>query len=126
MRTNDGKCTGRLQDKIWMIEFFKEAKAGRPSEKYDLGGIINAAFGLAGETGELVDHVKKWVFHEHEIDLEKVKKETGDILWYIAMMCESFGFQMEDVMKMNIDKLKARYPEGFEPVRSQHRSEGDI
>lgn len=126
MRTNDGKCTDRLQDKIEMIDFFKDAKAGRPSEKYDLGGIFNASLGLSGESGELNDMLKKWVFHGHEIDCVSVKKELGDIMWYVAMMCESFGFEMDEIMQMNIDKLKARYPEGFDPEKSQHRAAGDI
>ena len=67
MRTNDRKATDRLNDKIEMIEFFKDAKAGRPAEKYDLGGIFNAAFGLSGEVGEFNDMLKKWVFHEKEL-----------------------------------------------------------
>lgn len=126
MRTNDGKCTDRLQDKIEMIGFFKDAKAGRSIEKYDLGGIFNASLGLSGESGELNDMLKKWVFHGHEIDCVAVKKELGDIMWYVAMMCESFGFEMDEIMQMNIDKLKARYPEGFDPEKSQNRAAGDI
>lgn len=126
MRTNDGKCTERLQDKLDMIEFFKAAQAGRKAEKYDLGGIFNASLGLSGEAGELNDILKKWVFHGHEIDCVAVKKELGDIMWYVAMMCTSFGFEMEEIMQLNIDKLKARYPEGFSEYNSQHRKAGDI
>ena len=70
--------------------------------------------------------IKKWVFHEKELDMEHAKKEMGDVLWYVAMMCESFGWNMEDVMQTNIDKLKARYPEGFSADRSLHRAEGDV
>ena len=126
MRTNDGRCTDRLLDKIEMIDFFKNAKAGRLIEKYDLGGILNASLGLSGETGELNDILKKWVFHGHELNIEKVKKEISDVLWYVALMCESFGFEMDEIMQINIDKLKARYPEGFDPDKSLHRKEGDI
>ena len=126
MRTNDGLCTERLLGKVEMIDFFKATKTGRNNEKYDLGGIVNASFGLSGETGELNDILKKWVFHGHEIDEVAVKKEIGDIMWYVAMMCECFGFEMEEIMQMNIDKLKARYPEGFSAENSLHRKEGDI
>lgn len=82
--------------------------------------------GVAREVGEFNDMIKKWVFHEKELDMEHAKKEMGDVLWYVAMMCESFGWNMEDVMQTNIDKLKARYPEGFSADRSLHRAEGDV
>ena len=113
MRTNDGKCTERLL-------------RASGETRIDVGGIVNASFGLSGETGELNDMIKKAVFHGHELNIDNVKKELGDILWYIAMMCESFDFDMEEIMQMNIDKLKARYPEGFSEERSQHRQVGDI
>ena len=126
MRTNDGNCTDRLLDKFEMIEFFKEAKGGKSCEKYDFGGIINASMGLSGEVGELNDFLKKWVFHGHEMDETIVKKEIGDVCWYIALMCESFGFDLEDVMKMNIEKLKERYPKGFDTEKSIHRKNEDV
>jgi len=126
MRTNDGKCTERLIDKYEMIEFFKQAKGGKPCEKYDLGGIINGCFGLSGELGEFNDMIKKWIFHEKPLDIEHAKKEVGDVLWYVAMICHSFGWDMENIMHMNIEKLNARYPEGFDTERSLHRQKGDI
>lgn len=126
MRTNDGKCTDRLLDKVAMIEFFEEAKGGRLCGKYDFGGIINASMGLSGEVGELNDILKKWVFHGHEMEEEKVKKEIGDVCWYVALVCESFGFELSEIMHMNIEKLKARYPEGFDPQKSINRKEGDV
>ena len=126
MRTNDGKATDRLNDKIEMIEFFKDAKAGRPAEKYDLGGIFNAAFGLSGEVGEFNDMLKKWVFHEKELDVVHAKKELGDIMWYVAMMCHSFGWELDEILQMDVDKLKARYPDGFDVNLANNRKEGDI
>lgn len=126
MRTNDGKATDRLNDKIEMIEFFKDAKAGKPAEKYDLGGIFNAAFGLSGEVGEFNDMLKKWVFHEKELDVVHAKKELGDIMWYVAMMCHSFGWELDEILQMNVDKLKARYPQGFDVALANNRKEGDI
>lgn len=126
MRTNDGKATERLLDKHDMINFFKQAKAGRPSEQYDLGGILNGCLGLSGEVGEFNDMIKKWIFHEKELDRDHAVKELGDVLWYVAMICESFGWSMDDVMQMNVDKLKARYPEGFNVDRSAHRAADDV
>ncbi len=113
MRTNDGKCIDRL------------ANAMR-TRYCDFGGMINASLGLSGEVGELNDMIKKVIFHGHPLKPDHVKKEIGDIMWYIALMCDSFGFDMGEIAQMNIDKLKARYPEGFDTERSLHRKEGDI
>lgn len=125
MRTKNVNATERLQDKIDMCQFFKEAD-GKVRGRKDFGGIINACFGLSGEVGEFNDMIKKWIFHEKELDEVHAKKECGDILWYISMLCESFGWSMEEIMQMNIDKLKARYPDGFDVAKSEHRAEGDV
>lgn len=58
--------------------------------------------------------------------LTDLKKELGDVMWYMAMICYSFGFNLDEILQMNIDKLKARYPEGFDTERANHRAEGDI
>ena len=126
MRTNDGKATERLLDKYDMIDFFKQAKGGKPCENYDLGGILNGCLGLSGEAGEFNDMVKKWIFHEKPIDIDHAQKEVGDILWYIAMICHSFGWDMNQIMQINIDKLKARYPDGFDVELSANRKAGDV
>ena len=126
MRTNDGKSTERLLDKVDMIAFFKQAKGGRDVEKYDFGGILNACLGLSGEVGEFNDMIKKWVFHEKGLDKDHLKKELGDVMWYVAMICHAMGFDLDDVMQTNIDKLKARYPGGFDTYRANHRERGDV
>lgn len=126
MRTNDGKSTERLNDKLDMIQFFKDAKAGRPTEKYDLGGIFDAALGLSGEIGEFNDLLKKWVFHEKPLDVNHAKKELGDIMWYVAMMCHSFGWELDEILQMNIEKLQIRYPNGFDIEHANNRKDGDI
>ena len=126
MRTNDGRATERLNDKLEMIDFFKNVKAGRPSEKYDLGGIFDAALGLSGEVGELNDLLKKWVFQEKDLEADHAKKELGDIMWYVAMMCHSFGWQLDDILQINVDKLKARYPNGFSVELANNRKEKDV
>lgn len=126
MRTNDGKSTERLLDKVDMIAFFKQAKGGRDVEKYDFGGILNACLGLSGEVGEFNDMIKKWIFHEKGLDKDHLKKELGDVMWYVAMICHSMGFDLDDVMQTNIDKLRARYPGGFDTYRANHRERGDV
>lgn len=72
------------------------------------------------------DMLKKWIFHEKQLDIDHAKKEAGDICWYLAMLCESFGWNLDEIMQINIDKLKARYPEGFDTYRANHRQAGDI
>ena len=70
--------------------------------------------------------MKKWIFHEKPFDEEHAKKEMGDVLWYVAMMCHSFGWDLDEIMQMNVDKLKARYPEGFSVELANNRKEGDV
>ena len=133
MRTNDGQCTQRLRNKADSIELYREyldydlPEVGIGTEMdVDLGGIINGLFGLSGEVGELTDMVKKWIFHEKELDDDHAKKELGDVMWYIAMICESFGWSLDEIMQMNIDKLKKRYPDGFDTERANNRSPEDV
>lgn len=96
------------------------------NEEIDAGGVLNACLGLSGETGELNDMIKKWVFHEKEIDMEHLKKEIGDVCWYVAMLCEAMNFSLDEILQMNIAKLKARYPEGFDTDRANNRSAADV
>lgn len=118
MRTNDGKATFRLLDKVNDNTEF-------PLDT-DVGGVLNGCLGLSGEVGEFNDMVKKWIFHEKEFDPDHAMKELGDILWYVAMICHSFGWNMDTIMQMNVDKLKARYPDGFDIELSAHRKAGDV
>ena len=92
----------------------------------DIGEVLNGCLGLAGEAGEFTDMVKKWIFHEKPFDPDHAMKELGDVLWYVAMICHSFGWNLNTIMQMNVDKLKARYPEGFDVDKSAHRLEGDV
>lgn len=75
--------------------------------------LLNWALGLTGESGEFADLVKKHVFHEHDLDDDKAVKELGDILWYVARAAKTLGFSLSDVAQMNVDKLLARYPNGW-------------
>ena len=77
MRTNDHKATDRLLDKADMIDFFRKAKAGRDTENYDLGGILNACLGLSGEVGEFNDIIKKWIFHEKQLNIDHQRKKLA-------------------------------------------------
>lgn len=116
MRTNDGKSEDRLKATMLISKL----------DNIDVGGVLNGCLGLTGEAGEVTDMIKKWIFHEKPLATEHLKKEIGDVMWYVAMLCKSFGFDLDEIMEMNVEKLKNRYPEGFDTVRANNRAKGDI
>lgn len=124
MRTNNNNATEQLRNLI-APDIDRAIDEGLRNDER-IGQILNASLGLSGEVGEFNDMLKKWIFHEKPLDEEHLKKELGDICWYIAMMADSFGWNLDDILQMNVDKLKARYPEGFDTVRANNRSEGDV
>ena len=85
--------------------------------------LINGLMGLCGESGEAIDIVKKWLAQGHELDREKLAKELGDICWYLAETATALDLSLEDILAANIEKLKKRYPEGFDADRSVNRAE---
>ena len=85
--------------------------------------LINGVMGLCGESGEAIDIVKKWLAQGHELHKEKLAKELGDICWYLAETATALDLSLEEIMAANIEKLKHRYPEGFDSDRSIHRTE---
>lgn len=88
--------------------------------------LINSVMGLCGESGEAIDIVKKWMAQGHELDKEHLVKELGDIAWYLAEAATALDIPLQDILQSNIDKLKKRYPEGFETKRSLVRLKGDL
>ena len=89
----------------------------------DLGALQNAALGLAGEAGEFADSIKKLSFQGHPLDPQHLQEEVGDILWYCALAAQALGADLQQIAQMNIDKLRRRYPDGFDAQRSLHREE---
>ena len=85
--------------------------------------LINGVMGLCGESGEVIDIVKKHLAQGHELDKEKIIKELGDVAWYIAEIATVLDVDLEDVLVQNIEKLKKRYPEGFSVENSLNRAE---
>lgn len=76
--------------------------------------MANWAMGLAGEAGELVDLLKKEIYHDRPASIEQFRSEAGDVLWYLAMICWQRGVSLDEVATCNLEKLRKRYPEGFE------------
>lgn len=94
------------------IEYQTLSKRTMPKE---INGMAksNYAMGLTGEAGETVDLIKKEVHHGHELDQDKLKKELGDVLHYLAGIATMYGLNLEDIAVTNIEKLAKRYPNGF-------------
>jgi NTP pyrophosphatase (non-canonical NTP hydrolase) len=82
---------------------------------------LNFTLGLAGETGEVIDLIKKVEFHSHVVSQDMIKEELGDVMWYLANLCNQYNLCLEDVLENNIDKLKKRYPNGFSSEKSKKR-----
>lgn len=111
MRTN-----GTPNVPVWMV-----------NERVSLDGVthqlLNAVFGLVGEAGELSEDVKHALFHGRAFDRENAIKELGDLLWYVAQGADALGVSLEEVARRNVEKLKARYPEGFSSLASAARAD---
>lgn len=85
--------------------------------------LINGVMGLCGESGEAIDIVKKHLAQGHELDRDALIKELGDIAWYLAETATVLGVSLEEVLTLNIEKLKKRYPEGFDVDKSIERAD---
>lgn len=87
--------------------------------------IRHGVFGLCSEAGEVAGLFQKQ-YQGHLMEKSHLKKELGDCLWMIAEICTAYNWNMEDIMRMNIDKLIERYPDGFSSDKSLNRKKGDI
>ena len=98
---------------------------GFPTER-----LLTAAVGMSAEAGEFTEIVKKIVFQGKPVNQENLfhlKRELGDIMWYVSQACIGLDISLEEVIQMNFEKLSARYPEGaFSIDRSENRKEGDL
>lgn len=83
--------------------------------------LSNYSMGLAGESGEVLEALKKHLYHGHELDYEDMEKELGDVLWYLTAIASELSIDLEDVAQRNVKKLQARYPDGFDAELSQKR-----
>ncbi len=95
-------------------EYEKErlAAQGTPRPKHD--GLASGALGLTGEAGEFAELVKKHLFHGIPLDKDACIKELGDVLWYVMYCAQYVGSSLEEVAQKNNEKLRARYPNGWE------------
>jgi len=96
----------------------------------DVPRLLTAALGMSAECGELVEIIKKILLQGKSYTEDNVihmKKEAGDVLWYLSQLCIALDTTFEELMEINYQKLSARYPEGtFSVYKSENRAEGDI
>ena len=117
--TYDRRSNGKMDMDIYQRLAMRTMASYRtPSEE-----LTNAALGLNGEAGEVADIVKKVLHHGHELDSEKLIKELGDVLWYVAEAADAIGVELSEVARRNIKKLRARYPDGFQSAQSINKDE---
>lgn len=83
--------------------------------------ILHGAIGISTEAGELLDAIKKHIYYGKKLDLINVKEEIGDIFWYTALICSRLNVSFEEIMRTNIEKLKARYPNKFTEDKAINR-----
>lgn len=91
------------------------------TEKRD--SCLNAALGLAGEAGETVDLIKKVIYHGHPFDADKLKKEIGDVLYYAMILAWSYDLNPDEIVELNVEKLKTRYGNQFCADKSLNRKD---
>lgn len=104
---------------------YQEAQMRTAPTNYvnDFTMLVNASLGLCGESGEVADIIKKNTFQGHDLDKKHVAEELGDILWYVSLGAKSLGYTLDEIAEMNVNKLKKRYPDGFDPQRSVCRED---
>ena len=99
-------------------------------EDFPTERLLTAAVGMCAEAGEFTEVVKKIVFQGKPVNEENLfhlKRELGDIMWYVAQACMGLDTSIDEIIEMNVDKLKARYPGGeFDVHYSENRKEGDL
>lgn len=103
------------------MDFNEYQKETRRTASHDTTLEVTA-LGVAGEAGEIADLVKKYLGHGHPLDAAKLIAEGGDVLWYLARLCDYLGVALEDMAKYNVEKLRQRYPDGFTVEASLNRT----
>jgi NTP pyrophosphatase (non-canonical NTP hydrolase) len=83
--------------------------------------LQEGALGLCGEAGEVAELIKKGIYQGHVLNRHRIREELGDAMWYISLIAAAAGIELDEVAKANIEKLRNRYPDGFDSERSIHR-----
>lgn len=117
------------RESLYWNNFEKRAKKLYIEDGVNTPLLLTSAIGAGSECGEFEEIVKKIVFQGKEYNEDSrfhMKRELGDILWYVANAATALGYTLDEIVEGNIAKLEARYPNGFEVYRSENRKEGDL
>lgn len=104
-----------------MSEYQKAALRTAKDRQDFFARLQEGALGLTGEAGEVADYIKKGIYQGHLMNRNRIAEELGDVLWYVALIADAGGIDLDEVAQANIDKLWQRYPEGFDSDRSVNR-----
>ena len=121
--------TTSRESKDFLAFIGSTSKLEAQEEWINIPRVLTSAIGMLAESGEFTEVLKKMIFQGKPLNEEQrfhMKRELGDILWYWIQGCMALGFTPDEVMDENIKKLEARYPNGFETIRSEVREQGDI
>jgi len=107
-----------------LLETYQEAvmRTGVPTD-IPSDRLKLALIGLQDELGEIAGPLKQYLWHGHTFDIAHLEEEIGDLLWYLALLCNTLNIALSEVLARNISKLHERYPDGFSQERSQQRVE---
>ena len=111
------EITKEIGDKMQVNNYQALSSRTLPERPFN-ENITNCCLGLAGESGEVIEHIKKHVFHGKEIDKQYLLHELGDVLWYVSAIATVAGISLESIMVENVEKLRKRYPNGFKSDES--------
>lgn len=105
------------------MNLYQIATARTDNHYSKIAALANFGLGIGGEAGEVQDIIKKYVFHGHPLDKDKIRGELGDVLWYIARIAAWSDLTLDEIAQTNIEKLERRYPNGFDKEKSINREE---
>jgi len=104
---------------VTAVEFSEKHSKVIPSEK--LFHLLHCGMGLSTEANEFLDQLKRHIFYGKDLDEVNLREELGDMFWYMALICEKMGWDINDIKRNNINKLSKRYPNKFSEFRAEHR-----
>ena len=111
----------KKEEKINLKDYQRLCRATAKKFKNKNTELVNWGLGVSGEAGDLAGCIKKTVFHNNN-QAQGIMENIGDTMWYIAMICNCLGWDLEDVLRENIIKLKKRYPQGFDEKRAKRNN----
>jgi NTP pyrophosphatase (non-canonical NTP hydrolase) len=111
----------RSEEFMTFEQYEEDMKRTAAAIEFKPESLCGGALGIAGEAGEVADYIKKVVYHGHDFSKEKLAEELGDVLWYLSYLTALSGYSLSDIAKMNIEKLRKRYPNGWDKQRSINR-----